>query len=101
MNKLDCYISALVSAIECAEQERASINEGCDSCWNYEQIHNVILPELTEMLSYAKKGETIFKYGKKQRMLESMYIITDSMLDLNHTDLGKKLSEVQKTYNSL
>ena len=70
MNKLNYYIDALVSAVECAEQEEASICKGCDSIWNYEQIHNVVLPELTELLSYAKEGKVFFKYGKKQRMLE-------------------------------
>ena len=101
MNKINYYISALVSAIECAEQERTNIRKGCDSLWNYDQIINVVLPELTELLSYAKQGELFFKYGKKQRMLESSYIITDSMQDLNHTTLGGKLQELQKAYSSL
>ena len=46
-------------------------------------------------------GKVFFKYGKKQRMLESTYIITDSTRNLNNTNLGKEIIKLQEIYNRL
>lgn len=101
MKKFNIYINKLIDAVECAEQEKEKIYKGCGSPWSYEQISSVVLPELSELLSYAKKGKVYFKYGNKQRMLQSTYIITDSIQDLNVTVLGEKLKELQMVYNSI
>lgn len=101
MKNLNIFIEKLIEAVEYAEQEKERICNGCDSLWCYEQISNVVLPELRELFSYAQNGEVYFKYGKKQRMLQSVYIITDSIQNLNNTDLGKKLKELQMIYNMI
>lgn len=101
MKKLDSFINLLISVIECAEQEKGRICKNEDSQWNYDQIRKVVLPEMNELLSHANQGILYFKHGKKQRFLESTYIITDSMKDLTNTELGKKVIELQETYNSI
>lgn len=63
--------------------------------WNLEQIQKVIVPEISELLSYANKGKIYFKYGKEQRLLESSYLITDSLNDLSHTALGECVLRLQ------
>ena len=60
---------------------------------------------LNEILAYAEMESTkinsgFFKYGKKQRMLESTHIITDSLSALDKTPLGSKILELQKLFNS-
>lgn len=52
-------------------------------------------------LSYANKGKIYFKYGKKQRLLESSYLITDSLNDLSHTALGECVLRLQNLYDTL
>ena len=69
--------------------------------WNLEQIQKVIVPEISELLLYANKGEIYFKYGKKQRLLESSYLITDSLNDLSHTALGEYVLKLQNLYDTL
>ena len=68
--------------------------------WNLEQIQKVIVPEISELLSYANKGKIYFKYGKKQRLLESSYLITDSLNDLSHTALGECVLRLQNLYDT-
>lgn len=101
MKKLDSFINLLISVIECAEKEKEKICNHEDSEWNYDQIQKVVLPELNELLSYANQNKLFFKYGKKQRQLESTYIITDSMKNLSNTILGKKVIELQEVYNKI
>jgi hypothetical protein len=71
MKKLDSFINLLVNVIEFAEKEKEKICNHEDSEWNYDQIQKVVLPEINELLSYANQGKLFFKYGKKQRQLES------------------------------
>lgn len=99
MKKLDTFIGLLNCVIKCAEQEKSRICKNEESSWNYDQIQGVVLPEMNELLLHANQGNLYFKYGKKQRLLESTYIITDSMKDLTNTELGKKVMELQKMYN--
>ena len=69
--------------------------------WNLEQIQKVIVSEISELLSCANKGKIYFKYGKKQRLLESSYLITDSLNDLSHTALGECVLRLQNLYDTL
>ena len=66
----------------------------------YAEMENVVCPEINELLSFALKGKVFFKYGKKQRMLESTHLITDSLSALDKTPLGSKILELQKLFNS-
>ncbi len=101
MKKNNLFISLLLDVLECAEKEETTILDGKLSLWNLEQIQKVIVPETSELLSYANKGKTYFKYGKKQRILESSYLITDSLSDLSHTTLGKCILKLQNLYDTL
>lgn len=101
MKKNNLFVCLLVDILDCAEKEKNAILDGNMSLWNLEQIQKVIVPEISELLSYANKGKVYFKYGKKQRLLESSYLITDSLNDLSHTDLGKRVLKLQKFYDTL
>lgn len=79
------------------EKEIASEN----SIWDKEQLVHVVKPEMEKLYSYFADGKVFFKYGKKQRMLESTYIITDSINSLMNTDLGKEIIKLQDMYNKL
>lgn len=84
----------------CGKRKNA-ILDGKESLWNLEQIQKVIVPEISELLSYANKGKIYFKYGKEQRLLESSYLITDSLNDLSHTALGERVLRLQNLYDTL
>ena len=77
------------------EKEIASVN----SIWDKEQLVHVVKPEMEKLYAYFADGKVLFKYGKKQRMLESTYIITDSINSLMNTGLGKEIIKLQDMYN--
>ena len=56
---------------------------------------------MEKLYAYFANGKVFFKYGKKQRMLESTYIITDSINSLMSTVLGKEIIKLQDMYNKL
>ena len=56
---------------------------------------------MEELYDYFKNGEIFFKYGKNQRMLESTYLITDSMKNLKNTILGKEILKLQNIYDNI
>lgn len=101
MKNNNLFICLLIDTLDCAEKEKNAILDGKDSLWSLEQIQKVIVPEISELLSYANKGKIYFKYGKKQRLLESSYLITDSLNDLPHTALGKCVLKLQNFYDAL
>lgn len=101
MDKLDLFTQHLKDSISCAEKECSIIAEGGISEWSNNHLQNVVLPELNMLLSYALKGIIYFKHGKKQRMLESAYLLTDSFQNRGASDLGASLSKLQKIYYSL
>lgn len=72
-----------------------------NSVWNKELLIKFIKPEIEELYNYFKNGKIFFKFGKSQRMLESTYIITDSIEKLSNTDLGKEILKFQEMYNKL
>ena len=79
------------------EKEIASEN----SIWDKEHLVHVVKPEMQKLYAYFADGKVFFKYGKKQRMLESTYIITDSINSLMNTGLGKEIIKLQDMYNKL
>ena len=72
-----------------------------NSLWDKDQLITVIKPEMEELYNYFKSGKELFKYGKNQRMLESTYLITDSMKNLKNTNLGKEILKLQNIYNNI
>ena len=72
-----------------------------NSIWDKEQLISVVKPEMEELYTHFKNGRVFFKYGKKQRMLESTYITTDSIRNLSNTSLGKEIIKLQEKYNKL
>ena len=99
--EMNSFVKSLIAVLDCAEKEKKAILDGKKSLWNLEQIQKVIVPEISELLSYASKGEIYFKYGRKQRLLESSYLITDSLNDLSNTALGKCVLRLQNLYDAL
>ncbi len=96
--KQKIFIGILKEVISCAEIEIKNINDGKESIWTIGQIENVVLPEMRELLSYALKGIVFYKYGEKQRLLESAYIMTDTLEHLDNTALGKQIDKLQILY---
>lgn len=101
MCRTDLFIVCLKESICCADRECSLIAQGRPSVWSNNDLQHVVLPELNTLLSHALNGIIYFKYGKKQRMLESTYLLSDSFQEKSISDLGKKLSELQRIYNSL
>lgn len=101
MQKLDQYICILNEIILAIELELEMHNCSNYSLWSPDQLKNIVRPEMNKLLEYALKGKVFFRYGKRQRLLESTYIITDSYARLDNTSLGSKILELQKMYNSL
>ena len=99
--EINLFIKSLVAVLDYAEKEKNIVLDGKMSSWSLEKIQKVIIPEISELLLYAKNGKIYFKYGKNQRLLESSYLITDSLNDLSHTDLGKCILKLQNYYDTL
>ena len=72
-----------------------------NSIWDKEQLISIVKPEINELYSHFANGRVFFKYGKKQKMLESTYIMTDSIRNLINTSLGKEIIKLQEKYNKL
>ena len=93
----DSMVEQLKRVLNSVESEMESEN----SIWDKEQLISVVKPEMEELYTHFKNGRVFFKYGKKQRMLESTYIITDSMRNLSNTSLGKEIIRLQEKYYKL
>ena len=72
-----------------------------DSIWDKEQLISIVKPEIKELYTHFVNGRVFFKYGKKQRMLESIYLMTDSIRNLKNTSLGKEIIKLQEKYDKL
>ena len=90
-------LEQLKRVLNCIEDEIKSVN----SNWNKNQLISIVKPEMEELYNHFVNGRVFFKYGKKQRMLESTYIITDSIKNLKETILGKEIIKLQELYNRL
>lgn len=65
--------------------------------WNADEL-SAVKREMEELYSHFVNGESCFKYGRKQRMLESTYLLTDSFKNLNNTTLGIEILNFQEMY---
>lgn len=90
-------IEQLKRILNCIEKEIKNVN----SIWDKKQLISIVKPEMEELYNHFANGRVFFKYGKKQRMLESTYIITDSIKNLKETILGKEIIKLQELYNRL
>ena len=90
-------LEQLKRVLNCIEDEIKSVN----SNWDKNQLISIVKPEMEELYNHFVNGRIFFKYGKKQIMLESTYIITDSIKNLKETILGKEIIKLQELYNRL
>jgi hypothetical protein len=88
----------LLYEILCETDKEKKRNE---SMWSNSILDTVVIPEITELLKYAMKGEVYFKYTKKQRMLQSTYYISDTFEAIGKTSLGLMIAKLQSLYNKL
>lgn len=70
------------------------------SKWELSQL-DYVQSEMRELLNNSTKDNVYFRFGKKQRMLESTYFITDSLCNLGATDLGKEIIILQEIYDKI
>ena len=94
------YEKLLDSIIALAQHEVDLISKGGISCWNADQLAHIVIPEMTQLRQYLLKGELFLKYGKQQRLLESTYLMTDSLNMLSRTPLGGQIRNLQEKINS-
>ena len=92
------FVNSLRKVLELAKKEEKIISEG-NSDWSISLIQNIIVPEMSALLSYAEKKQVYFKYGKEQRLLESTYYVGDALKPLQLTKLGKAIYKVQDIIN--
>ena len=90
-------VEQLKRVLNSIEEEIKSEN----SIWDKEQLISVVKPEIEELYTHFKNGRVFFKYGKKQRLLESTYIMTDAIKNLSNISLGKEIIKLQEKYNKL
>ena len=94
------YKEILDSIIGLANHEVNIIRKGGSSYWNANQLERVVIPEMIELLRYMLRGDLFLKYGKQQRLLESTYLLTDSVNMLSRTLIGIQISRLQEKINS-
>ena len=94
------YKEILDSIIGLANHEVNIIRKGGSSYWNANQLERVVIPEMIELLRYMLRGDLFLKYGKQQRLLESTYLLTDSVNMLSRTLIGIQIRRLQEKINS-
>ena len=94
------YKEILDNIIGLAHHELTTIRNGGISCWYIDQLEQIVIPEMTELLQHLLGGDLFLKYGKDQRLLESTYLLTDSLNMLSSTPLGLQISNLQTKINS-
>lgn len=92
---LEEYRNLLESIIDLAQHEISIINNGGISDWWFNHLEGVILPEAKELLKYILEGQLFLKYGKDQRLLESAYAITEWIIPVAYTPLGRLICRLQ------
>lgn len=90
------YKELLDNIIGLADYEVNIICNGGKSYWNVDLLEKCVIPEMVELQQYVLRGELFLKYGKQQRLLESSYMLTDSINSLTNTPLGIQISMLQK-----
>ena len=96
--KLENFKDALKDVLLEIDREKERIKNGDSSLWRVSALDNIVKPEMTELLECAQKGNIYFKYGKKQRMLESTYFTIETLDDLYTTILGEKIYKVSELF---
>ncbi len=99
MKNIKSLLNLLNSILEEAVIEVARA-QNCNSRWEESELKNIVIPEMNELKLHADRGDVFFKYGKNQRMLESTYLITDSLKELDSTSLGRKIILLQDMCDS-
>jgi len=92
---LEEYRILVESIIALAQHEVTMISNGGSSSWSVNQLNHIVIPETDELIQHLMQGELFLKYGKRQRLLESMYLITDSHEMLSSTPLGIQIRKLQ------
>ena len=99
MKSIRPFLNLLNSILDEAVNEEARAQNG-NSRWGERELKNIVIPEMNELKLHADRGDVFFKYGKNQRMLESTYLITDSLKELDSTSLGRKIILLQDMCDS-
>lgn len=94
------YKKILDNIIVFAHHEVTTIRNGGISCWDVDQLERVVIPEMINLLQYLLRSKLFLKYGKQQRLLESTYLLTDSLNMLGNTPLGLQIRNLQEKINS-
>ena len=100
MKSIRLFINLLNSILDEAINEETRVQNG-NARWEERELKNIVIPEMNELKLHADRGYVYFKYNKKQRMLESTYLIIDSLKALDSTSLGRKIMLLQDIYNSI
>ena len=98
--QLQEYLELLNNILVEAENEIQKSENGV-SIWREKELKQIVIPEMEELKAYAIKGEMHYKYGICQRMLESTYLIPDSMDGLDNTHLGIMIIKLQQLFNKI
>lgn len=101
MEKMDLFIDLLRDVLAYANNELSEIKNGHSSLWEKGLIEDVVIPEMNELLEHALKGEFYIKNEARKRLLLTSYFMTDTLVNLEDTCLGKKVTALQKLYTSL
>lgn len=94
------YKQILENIIALAHREVTTIFNGGISDWTLFQLENIILPEMDELIQHILKGHLFLKYGRHQRLLESTYMLSDSLNKIAKTPLGVQITMLQGKINS-
>lgn len=93
-DKVKTLLSEIILLVE-HENHRVSSNRKSE--WTKDEL-DVVESEIRLLLNYINIGKVHFRFGSKQKMLESTYLITDSLKPLSRTTLGKKILLLQKFF---
>lgn len=93
------YTESIKAVLGFAEIEEKTIKCG-QSDWSMDLLQDVVIPEMSTLLSYAENNLVYYKYGKEQRLLESTYYISDTLKPIHLTELGKAILKVQRIINN-
>ncbi len=74
--------------------------EKATSPWKSSQLQ-AVFDEFINLEAGLENGILLFPYGRKQRMLESTYFLTDSLEHLNQTPLGMLIDHFQEEYQRI
>ncbi|MBQ7248341.1 MAG: hypothetical protein IJS22_09670 [Lachnospiraceae bacterium] len=100
MKNLTDFLVLLDQILNEAEIEKRKAIQ-CDSNWEARDLIKIVIPEMTDLRKHAENGEIYFRFGRRQRMLESTYLITDSLKPIGCTPLGQMIAQLQDMYNGL